>query len=77
MKRIVVVGVAIAIVLLVGISWATNAEKEKAAITAAQKWLTLIDAGKYWRVGKNQPNISGMRSNRTSGGKCSSQSERL
>ena len=47
MKRIVVVGVAIAIVLLAGISWATNAEKEKAAVTAAQKWLTLIDAGKY------------------------------
>lgn len=47
MKGIIVVGVAIAIVLLVGISWATNAEKEKAAITAAQKWLTLIDAGKY------------------------------
>jgi len=47
MKRIVVVGVAIAIVLLAGISWATNAEKEKAAVTAAQKWLTLIDEGKY------------------------------
>lgn len=47
MKRIVVVGVAIAIVLLAGISWATNAEKEKAAFTAAQKWLTLIDEGKY------------------------------
>ena len=47
MKRIVVVGVAIAIVLLVGISWAKDADKEKAAVTAAQKWLTLIDAGKY------------------------------
>jgi hypothetical protein len=47
MKRIVVVGVAIAIVLLVGISWATNVDKEKAAVTAAQSWLTLIDEGKY------------------------------
>ena len=47
MKRIVGVGVAIAIVLLVGISWATNTEKEKAAVTAAQKWLTLIDVEKY------------------------------
>jgi hypothetical protein len=47
MKRIVVVGVAIAVVLLVGISWAKNADKEKAAVIAAQKWLTLIDDGKY------------------------------
>ena len=47
MKRIVVVVVAIAIILLAGISWATNAEKEKAAITAAERWLTFIDTGKY------------------------------
>jgi hypothetical protein len=47
MKRIVVVGVAIAIVLLAGISWAANAEKEKAAINAAERWLTLVDTGKY------------------------------
>jgi hypothetical protein len=47
MKRIVVVGVTIAIILLAGISWATNAEKEKAAVHAAERWLTLIDTGKY------------------------------
>jgi len=47
MKRIVVVGVAIATVLLVGISWATNVDKEKAAVNAAETWLTLVDTGKY------------------------------
>ncbi|MGP8155141.1 MAG: DUF4019 domain-containing protein [Smithella sp.] len=46
MKRLVLIGVAIAMVLSAGISWAVNAEKEKAAVTAAQKWLTLVDAGK-------------------------------
>lgn len=53
MKRIVVIfGVAIAIVLLADISWTANAEKEKAAVTIAEKWLALIDTGKYsesWR----------------------------
>ena len=52
MKRIVVVGAVIIIVLLSGISWATNAEKENEAVTAAEKWLALVDAGKYsesWR----------------------------
>jgi hypothetical protein len=47
MKRFIVVGVAIVIVLLVGISWATNAEKEKAAVRAAESWLTVVDIGKY------------------------------
>ena len=47
MKKIVVVGVAIVILLLAGVSGATNTEKEKSAVTAAKKWLTLIDAGKY------------------------------
>jgi hypothetical protein len=47
MKRIIAVAVAILITLLAGVSWAANAEKEKAAVTAAQKWLALIDTGKY------------------------------
>ena len=47
MKRFISVGVAIVIILLAGISCATNAEKEKAAVTAAEVWLNLIDAGKY------------------------------
>ncbi|PKN50750.1 MAG: hypothetical protein CVU55_15615 [Deltaproteobacteria bacterium HGW-Deltaproteobacteria-13] len=52
MKRLMLVGVAITIVLSVGISWAANADKEKAAVAAAQKWLVLVDTGKYsesWR----------------------------
>jgi hypothetical protein len=52
MKRIAVFGIAIAMVLLSDISWAANAEKEKAAVTTAEKWLALIDTGKYsdsWR----------------------------
>jgi hypothetical protein len=47
MKRIVIFGVAIAILLLTGISCTTNNEKEKAAVTSAEKWLALIDTGKY------------------------------
>ena len=47
MKRIVVVAATIAIVLLAGMSRATNAEKEKAAVTVAERWLTLVDVGKY------------------------------
>jgi hypothetical protein len=52
MKRIVVVGTVIVIMLMAGISSASNTEKEKAAVTVAEKWLVLIDAGKYsesWR----------------------------
>lgn len=47
MKKYFVVGVTIVMMLLAGISWAANAEKEKAAVSAAQKWLALIDDGKY------------------------------
>jgi hypothetical protein len=52
MKRIVVIGAVIVIVLLTGISWATNTEKENEAVSAAEKWLALVDAGNYsesWR----------------------------
>jgi hypothetical protein len=52
MKKIVIFGVVIAIVLLAGISLAANAENEKVAVNVADKWLTLMDAGKYsesWR----------------------------
>ncbi len=47
MKKIVILGVAIVIVLLASMSWAANVEKEKAAVTTAEKWLALIDTGKY------------------------------
>jgi hypothetical protein len=53
MKRIVIIfGVAFAIMLLVGISWAAKTEKEQAAVDIADKWLALVDADKYsesWR----------------------------
>jgi len=47
MKRLVLIGIAIAIVLSSVISCAPNDEKEQAAVTAADKWLTLVDTGKY------------------------------
>lgn len=47
MRKLVVVGIAIAIMLSAGISWAANTEREKAAVTSAEKWLTLVDKGKY------------------------------
>jgi len=39
--------VAIVISLLAAASWAANSEKERAAVTVADKWLMLIDTGKY------------------------------
>jgi len=47
MKRRVLVAVVIAVILLAGISWATNAQKEKEAVSAARNWLNLVDAGEY------------------------------
>lgn len=49
MKNIARLGTAvcIAVVLLVGISCAANQDKEKAAVQAAQKWLTLVDEGNF------------------------------
>ncbi len=47
MKRIVTICAVVAVVLMAGISSAANAEKEKAAVSAAEKWLALVDAGKY------------------------------
>lgn len=47
MKRIVLAGLTIVMLLAVGVSWAASTEKEKAAVAAAQQWLALVDAGKY------------------------------
>ena len=47
MKGRVLVAVVIAVILLAGISWATNAQKEKEAVSAARNWLNLVDAGEY------------------------------
>jgi hypothetical protein len=53
MKRIIIIfGVAFTVLLLAGMSWAADTEKEKAAVAIAQKWLVLVDTGKYsesWR----------------------------
>jgi hypothetical protein len=42
-----VVGVAIVIVLIAGVSIAADSGKENAAVAAAEKWVALVDAGKY------------------------------
>jgi hypothetical protein len=47
MKRMIIFVVAIVILLLAAASWAANTEKDKAAVTVADKWLMLIDTGKY------------------------------
>lgn len=47
MSKIIVVGAAIVIALLTDITMAANADKEQAAVIAAEKWLTLVDDGNY------------------------------
>jgi hypothetical protein len=46
-KRLVLIGIAIAILLSASVFRVANAEKEKAAVTVAEKWLALVDTGKY------------------------------
>lgn len=41
------IGIAIGVVLMAGLAAATEAEKEKAAVAAAEKWVTLVDKSKY------------------------------
>ena len=41
------IGFAIAIVLLAHIAIAADGDKEKSAVAAAEKWLALVDNGKY------------------------------
>ena len=47
MKRIVSVIFVLCATLWVCPAWAQGSEKQKAAITAAQEWLSMIDAGQY------------------------------
>lgn len=47
MKKITTIGIMLVVLFLSGISWAADSEKEKAAITAAEAWLSLVDTGKY------------------------------
>jgi hypothetical protein len=41
------IGVAIAMMLMTGISFAAETDKEQAAVIAAERWLALVDAGNY------------------------------
>jgi hypothetical protein len=43
----IVAAVVLAGVLMAGVSSAINSDKEKAAVAVAEKWLALVDAGKY------------------------------
>ena len=47
LKNVTSIGTVFVILFLSGISWATDFEKEKAAVTAAEMWLALVDNGKY------------------------------
>lgn len=54
MKKGFLSSVVFAVILAAAISSATNGEREKAAVTAAEKWLALVDSGQYsesWREG--------------------------
>lgn len=47
MTRNVVIGMAIGIALIAGLATAAAPDKEKAAVAAAEKWMVLVDDGKY------------------------------
>jgi len=47
MKRLVLIGVLIVTLISACISCTLNAEKENAAVAVAEKWLALVDTGKY------------------------------
>ena len=46
MTRNIMVGIAL-VVLIAGVAVAADTAKEKAAVTAAEKWVSLVDAGEY------------------------------
>lgn len=51
-SKIIFIEAGILIVLLAGVASALQTDREKAALAAAEKWLALVDAGKYadsWR----------------------------
>jgi hypothetical protein len=47
MARMGIVSIAISLMLFAGISSAADPNKEKAAVAAAEKWVGLVDAGRY------------------------------
>ena len=46
MARNFMIGITM-VVLMAGVSIAADTDKEKAAVTAAEKWVSLVDAGEY------------------------------
>jgi len=46
MARNFMIGITM-VVLIAGVSIAADTDKEKAAVTAAEKWVSLVDAGEY------------------------------
>lgn len=79
-SKIIILGAAIVIVLL-AVAAASEADKEKAALAAAERWLAMVDAGKYadswretaeaFRVKVNQKSWEQvLRSDRGSEGAC-------
>ena len=52
MIRSIMTGLAIILILLPEVPMAQNEEKERSAVAAAEKWLNMVDEGKYresWR----------------------------
>lgn len=47
MTRNIVMGIAIGMVLTAGLAKAAEPGKEKAAVAVAEKWVALVDEGKY------------------------------
>lgn len=47
MTRNIVMGIAIGMVLTAGLAKAAEPAKEKAAVAATEKWVALVDEGKY------------------------------
>ncbi len=47
MIRRIAVLVAVSLILQAGAIWAAGSEKEKAAVSSAERWLRVIDEGKY------------------------------
>jgi hypothetical protein len=58
MIKNLVIGLALVMMLMTGISFAAETDKEQAAVIAAEKWLALVDTVVMRRVGKQLPNIS-------------------
>ncbi|OEU52871.1 MAG: hypothetical protein BA871_13930 [Desulfuromonadales bacterium C00003096] len=52
MRRFTICLIVLCLTLFSGLALAQGTEKEKAAITAAEQWLSLVDSGKYGKSWK-------------------------